>query len=196
MFTGIIQDIGTVAAITQKGDWIITIKVHALPLANTAIGASISCSGACLTVIAKTADSFDVQASHETLDVTTLKNWHAGSRVNLEPALRMGDELGGHLVSGHVDSVTRVISRMQDGDSLRLHLAVPPSLARFLAAKGSVVIDGVSLTVNEIDDASFGVNIIPYTQSATTLGGLRTDDGVNLEIDMMARYLDRLIAKR
>jgi riboflavin synthase len=195
MFTGIIQDIGTVAAIDKKGDWRLTIGVGHLSLANAAIGASISCSGVCLTVISKTATTFDVQASSETLEKTTLKNWAVGTHVNLEPALRMGDELGGHLVSGHVDGVISVTARMQEGDSLRLQFAVLPEFARFIAPKGSIVIEGVSLTVNEVDAAHFGVNIIPHTQAATTLAALHMDDTVNMEIDMMARYVDRLLQR-
>ena len=146
-------------------------------------------------MIAKTANSFDVQASGETLDRTTLKNWKLGARVNLEPALRMGDELGGHLVSGHVDAIARLIAKDREGNSLRLRFSASPDLARFIVPKGSVVIDGVSLTVNEVEDSHFGVNIIPHTQTATTLGALEIGDEVNLEIDMIARYLDRLIRR-
>ena len=171
-----------------------TIKTG-LPLTNTAIGASIACSGACLTVIAKTADTFDVQVSGETLAKTTLKHWTIGTNVNLEPALRMGDELGGHLVTGHVDGVARVVGVKREGDSIRLTFEAPKDLARFLAPKGSAVIEGVSLTVNEVDGATFGVNIIPHTQTATTLGALREGDSVNFEVDMIARYLDRLLAR-
>jgi riboflavin synthase len=196
MFTGIIQDIGIVAAIAKKGDWRLTIKVNALSLAHTAIGASIACSGACLTVISKTADTFDVQVSQETLDVTTLKHWAVGTRINLEPALRMGDELGGHLVTGHVDGIARVVSRRAEGDSIRFQFEAPASLQRFIAPKGSAVIEGVSLTVNEVEGARFGVNIIPHTQTATTLGALAEDGEVNFEVDMIARYLDRLITRQ
>ena len=195
MFTGIIQDIGTLTSLDQKGDWTLTIHVNKLPLAHTSIGASIACAGACLTLIAKTEDSFTVQVSGETLDKTTLKNWRVGPRMNVEPALRMGDELGGHLVTGHVDGIARVVSRRKEGDSLRLAFEVPQILARFLAPKGSAVIDGVSLTINEVEAARFGVNIIPHTQNETTLGALTEGDEVNFEVDMIARYLDRLIAR-
>ena len=195
MFTGIIQDIGTVTALAKKGDWVLTLQTHKLSLATTAIGASIACSGVCLTVIAKTTNTFDVQVSAETLNTTTLKNWQVGTRVNLEPALRLGDELGGHLVTGHVDGVARVIARHQEGDSIRLSFEAPPLLARFLAPKGSAVIEGVSLTVNEVENARFGVNIIPHTQNETTLGTLAVGDDVNFEVDMIARYLDRLLPK-
>ena len=195
MFTGIIQDVGKVVALVKQGDWVLTLKTRKLSLVQTAIGASIACSGACLTVIAKTADTFDVQVSAETLDRTTVKNWSVGTRVNLEPALRMGDELGGHLVTGHVDGVARVAAKHTEGDSLRLSFEAPPEFSRFLAPKGSVVIDGVSLTVNEVEGARFGVNIIPHTQTETTLGDLAVGDIVNFEVDMIARYLDRLISK-
>lgn len=194
MFTGIIQNIGTVAEIVKQGDWVLTIKTG-LPLAATPIGASIACSGACLTVISKTADTFTVQASHETIDVTTIKHWSVGTRVNLEPALRMGDELGGHLVSGHVDGIAKLFSRAADSDSVRLIFDAPEAFQRFIAPKGSVVIDGVSLTVNEADGTRFGINIIPHTQTATTLGALQAGDEVNFEVDLIARYLDRLIQR-
>ncbi|MDR3424322.1 MAG: riboflavin synthase [Alphaproteobacteria bacterium] len=195
MFTGIVQDIGTVIAIVKNGDWLMTIRPDNLPLERTAIGASMACSGACLTVIAKTADGFQVQASNETLGKTTLKNWQVGTRVNLEPALRMGDELGGHLVSGHVDATARVASVRREGDSMRVQFDAPQELARFIAPKGSVVLDGVSLTVNEVEGGRFGVNIIPHTQKMTTLGALQVGDEVNIEADMIARYLDRLIRR-
>jgi len=195
MFTGIIQDIGTVADITKSGDWLITVHTNNLSLSHTLTGASISCSGACMTVISKKDHSFQIQVSRESLDKTTIKHWQIGSHVNLEPALRLGDELGGHLVSGHVDGITRVISRAQEGDSMRLQFSIAQELARFLVPKGSVVIDGVSLTVNEVQDKSFGVNIIPHTQKMTTLGTLEVNDVANIELDMLARYLDRLMTR-
>jgi riboflavin synthase len=195
MFTGIIQDIGTVTSIVKEGDWRLTIETDQLSLAHTAIGASISCSGACLTVISKTDKRFDVQASAETLDKTTLKNWQAGTRTNLEPALRMGDELGGHLVSGHVDGVAGVTAVTSEKDSIRIEFEAPKALARFLAPKGSAVIEGVSLTINQVEGNRFGVNLIPHTQQATTLGNLKVGDQVNFEVDMIARYLDRLLQK-
>jgi riboflavin synthase len=195
MFTGIVQDIGVITSLVKTGDWVVRIGTQKLSLAPTAIGASIACSGVCLTVIAKTVDGFDTQVSGETLEKTTLKDWQIGTRVNLEPALRLGDELGGHLVTGHVDGVARVAARRPEGDSVRLSFAAPPEQTRFLAVKGSVVIDGVSLTVNEVEGTRFGVNIIPHTQNETTLGGLTVGDRVNLEVDMIARYLDRLLSK-
>jgi riboflavin synthase len=193
MFTGIIQDVGTVTDIVKDGDWLLTIQTQKLSLAHTQIGASIACSGICMTVISKTADSFKVQASTETLDKTTIALWKTGTRVNLEPALRMGDELGGHLVTGHIDAVATVSAKVHEGDSIRLQFDVPPTLARFIATKGSAVIDGTSLTINETNNARFGVNIIPHTQNATTLGMLAVGD--NFEVDMIARYLDRLIQR-
>jgi riboflavin synthase len=194
MFTGIVQDIGHVAAIAKNGDWRLTIKT-ALPLANTGIGASICVSGACLTVIGKTGDTFDVQVSPETLDKTTIKYWQTGTRINLEPALRMGDELGGHLVTGHVDGVAGVIARRPSEGSIPMMFDAPQDLARFIAPKGAVVIDGVSLTVNLVEQTRFSVTLIPHTKDATTLGALAEGDAVNIEVDMIARYLDRLIQK-
>ena len=196
MFTGIIQDIGTVTGLVKSGDWLLTIETKKLSLATTAIGASIACSGACLTVIAKTANSFQVQASAETLNKTTMSRWQTGTRINLEPALRMGDELGGHLVTGHVDAVIALVSKQKEGDSLRLQFEAPSEFARFIAAKGSAVIEGVSLTVNEVEGSRFGVNIIPHTQVETTLGALEVGDKANFEVDMIARYLDRLLPKQ
>jgi len=195
MFTGIVQDIGIVTDIKKSGDWLLTIKTNHLSLTQTAIGASIACSGICLTVIGKTDTTFQIQASAETLAKTTLMHWQKDTRVNLEPALRMGDELGGHLVTGHVDGVAFVTAKNKEGDSLRLQFEAPHDYARFLAPKGSAVIDGVSLTINEIDQARFGVNIIPHTQVATTLGKVAIGDAVNFEVDMIARYIERLLHK-
>jgi riboflavin synthase len=193
MFTGIVQDIGIVTDIAKKGDWLLTIKTNHMSLAHTTIGASVSCSGICLTVIAKTNDSFQVQASAETLAKTTMMHWQSGTCINLEPALRMGDELGGHLVTGHVDGVAFVTSKNKEGDSIRLQFEAPAEYTRFLAPKGSAVVDGVSLTINEIDHARFGVNIIPHTQTATTLGKIAIGDAVNFEVDMIARYVEQLL---
>ncbi|MDH5748147.1 MAG: riboflavin synthase [Rhodospirillales bacterium] len=195
MFTGIINDLGRVRAVKTPsdtgGDTCIEIST-AFATADMDIGASIACSGICLTVIDKGADWFAVQASAETLSCTTLGAWTEGSAVNLERALKVGDELGGHIVSGHVDGVGRLISRVPEGDSLRLVFEAPEGLSRFIAPKGSISVDGVSLTVNEVNNAQFGVNIIPHTQNATTLGILSEGDPVNLEIDMLARYVARL----
>ena len=198
MFTGIITDIGRVRAVDARdragGDRRLEIETR-LPLAEVAMGASIACAGACLTVIEKGADWFAAEASAETLALTTLGTWEVGSPVNLEPALRLGDELGGHLVSGHVDGLAMLSGRSGEGDSVRLTFSPPAELMPFMAPKGSVTLDGVSLTVNQVSDDGFGVNVIPHTQRRTTLGGLRPGDRVNLEIDLLARYVARLLRK-
>jgi len=194
MFTGIITDIGTVRAVERRGDTRFTVATR-YPVAGIAIGASIACSGPCLTVVAKGADCFSVDASAETLSRTTAGAWRAGTRLNLERALKMGDELGGHLLTGHVDTVATLETRRPEGDSLRLTFRVPAPYDRAIAAKGAVALDGVSLTVNEVKGGTFGVNIIPHTQRETTLGDLRPGDKLNLEIDLIARYLARLVGK-
>lgn len=194
MFTGIITDVGTVRAIERRGDTRITVATR-YPMGEVAIGASIACSGPCLTVVEKGNDCFSVDASAETLARTTAGSWRAGTRINLERALKMGDELGGHLLTGHVDTVATLIARRPEGDSLRLTFSVPEPFDRAIASKGAVAIEGVSLTVNEVDGNSFGVNIIPHTQRETTLGALQPGDRVNLEIDLIARYLARLVGK-
>jgi riboflavin synthase len=191
MFTGIIQDIGEITAIDKRGDWVVTVATK-LPLSATAIGASISHSGCCLTVIEKTAYSYKVQLSEETISKTTALRWQIGTRVNLEMALKAGDELGGHYVSGHVDGIARVVSVAKVSDSLRIQFDVPAEFAKFVAAKGSVTIDGVSLTVNYVEGAQFSVNIIPHTQTVTTLGTLKAGDETNFEVDMIARYVERM----
>ena len=194
MFTGIITDVGTVRAIEPRGDMRITVATR-YPLGEVAIGAPIACSGPCLTVVEKGNDCFSVDASAETLARTTVGSWRAGTRINLERALKMGDELGGHLLTGHVDTVATLTERRPEGDSLRLAFSVPEPFDRAIASKGAVAIDGVSLTVNEVDGNRFGVNIIPHTQRETTLGALQPGDRVNLEIDLIARYLARLVGK-
>jgi riboflavin synthase len=192
MFTGIITDLGRVRAVQAEGDTRIEIATRyedsAIP-----IGTSIACSGACLTVIDKGPGWFAVQASAETLSCTTLGNWRPGTLVNLERALRFGDELGGHFVSGHVDAVGRIVAITPEGASRRFVFEAPPQLARFIASKGSVAVDGISLTINEVDGARFGINIISHTLSVTTLGEAEPGDRVNLEIDLLARYVARLI---
>ncbi len=195
MFTGIITDIGTVRAIARAGDTRFEIAT-AYDLATVEIGASIACNGCCLTVIEKGRDWFAVQASAETLSKTTLGAWRAGTRINLERALKIGDELGGHIVSGHVDGLGEIVSITPEGESLRFRMRVPSALARFIAPKGSVAVDGTSLTVNEVEGDVFGVNIIPHTQAVTTWGGMVTGQGVNIEIDMLARYVARLTEYR
>lgn len=194
MFTGIIQDVGEVVALDKQGDWLMTVRVAQFPLAGTPVGASIACGGVCLTVIRKTADSFTVQMSSETVGLTTAQFWKLGSPINLEPALRAGDELGGHYVSGHVDGLATVVSRRADGDSQRFIFEVPEQFAAFIAPKGSVALDGVSLTVNEAEGARFSVCLIPHTLVHTTLSGLQAGDQVNLEVDMIARYVRRMLA--
>ena len=190
MFTGIVTDIGRIEAVERRGDTRFEIAT-AYDTAEIALGASISCSGACLTVVAVRPGAFAVEASAETLACTTLGGWREGTAVNLERALRVGDELGGHIVSGHVDGVAETVSRRPEGDSVRFTFEAPEALAGFVASKGSVALDGVSLTVNEVAGARFGVNIIPHTLAHTTLGGLEPGDTVNMEIDMLARYLAR-----
>lgn len=192
MFTGIIQDIGEITAIDKRGDWVMTVRTK-LPLAKTAIGASISHGGICLTVIEKDQSAYKVQLSEETLSKTTALRWQTGTQVNLEMALRGEDELGGHYVSGHIDGIARVEDRAQSSDSLRLKFDVPAEFAKYIAAKGSITIDGVSLTVNHVDGTRFDVNIIPHTQNVTTLGKLTYGDEANFEVDMIARYVERMI---
>jgi riboflavin synthase len=193
MFTGVIADIGEVVAVDKTGDWTLTITATAKTLENLIPGASIACNGICLTVSEKEGSRFKVQVSAETLSKTTALHWKTGARLNLERALSVGDELGGHFLSGHIDGIARVTGKAKDGDSLRYRFEVPTAFARFLAPKGAIALDGVSLTVNEVNDASFDVNIIPFTQSATVLGALEAGDEANFEIDMMARYAERLL---
>ena len=196
MFTGIITDIGEVIGVEKRGDTRFTIATAYAP-DSIAVGASIACSGCCLTAIemGRLYDgrgTFLVEASAETLSKTTLKNWKTGTRTNLERPLKMGDELGGHIVSGHVDGLGEIISITTEGDSERFRFRAPDDIARFIAQKGSVTLDGTSLTVNEVEGNIFGVNIIPHTQAATTWGHARLGDAVNIEIDMLARYVARL----
>lgn len=194
MFTGIITDIGRVLELEQRGDLRARIGT-AYEAAGIDIGASIACDGVCLTVIAlgtMPQNWFDVQISAETLSKTTLGSWEPGHDVNLERALRVGDELGGHIVSGHVDGLAEVIAVRGEGDSTRVTFRAPPALAGFIAPKGSVALNGTSLTVNEVQGTDFGINFIPHTQKATTWGRVAVGDKVNLEIDTMARYVARL----
>lgn len=195
MFTGIITDVGTVRLITKRGDTTIKIATVYDP-ASIPLGASIACSGACLTVIAKGGREgegwFSVEASAETLSKTNLGAWTEGTRVNLERSLKVGEEIGGHIVSGHVDGVGDVVSVAPEGDSIRFKIRAPKQLAKFIAAKGSIALDGTSLTVNEVEGNTFGVNIIPHTSKVTTWGAIKPGDKLNIEIDMLARYLARL----
>jgi riboflavin synthase len=201
MFTGIVTDVGEVVAVEARADGLRRLTVAcSYDRASIAIGASIACSGPCLTVVAtgtyNGCTSFAVDAAAETLAVTTAGRWAAGTRINLERALKIGDELGGHLVSGHVDGIAEVIAREDLPDMARMTLRVPVPLARFIAAKGSVALDGVSLTVNSAEQDKFSVLIIPHTLAVTTLGANRPGDALNLEIDQMARYAARLIEAR
>jgi riboflavin synthase len=191
MFTGIITDIGRVRRVEKRGDTRFEIET-AYDMAGVDLGASICCSGCCLTVVDRGPGWFAVDVSAESLARTNLGDWREGTRINLERALRMGDELGGHVVSGHVDGVGEIVSITPDGDSRRFRFRVPGELARFIAPKGSVAVNGTSLTVNEVEGNLFGVNIIPHTQAVTTWGHARAGDAVNIEIDMLARYVARL----
>ena len=196
MFTGIITDIGEVLELEQRGDLRARIGTG-YDIGGIDIGASIACDGVCLTVIALGRDPrgwFDVQISTETVSKTNIgrNGWHPGKRINLERALKVGDELGGHIVSGHVDGVAEVVAVRVEGDSTRVTFRAPETLARFIAPKGSVALNGTSLTVNEVEGRDFGVNFIPHTKEATTWGGVAVGDAVNLEIDTLARYVARL----
>ena len=191
MFTGIITDIGTIVDLEQAGDLRARIGT-AYDTSGIDMGASIASDGVCLTVVDLGPDWYDVQISAETVSKTNIAGWTAGKRVNLERALRVGDELGGHIVSGHVDGVAEVVAVADEGDSTRVTLRAPDDLARFIAPKGSVALNGTSLTVNEVDGADFGVNFIPHTKEVTTWGEVAVGDRVNLEIDTLARYVARL----
>ena len=194
MFTGIITDKGEILAVTQRGGMQARIGTH-FPAAGIEIGASIACDGVCLTVVAKGATPgnwFEVDISAETLSKTNLGMWVPGRAVNLERALKVGDELGGHIVSGHVDGLAEIVAMHDDGASTRFSFRAPASLAGFIASKGSVALNGTSLTVNEVSGVDFGVNIIPHTKAVTTWGAARVGDKVNLEIDTLARYVARL----
>jgi len=193
MFTGIVQGIGTVNAVrAQDGDVAVDIASGLLSLRGSKVGDSISVSGVCLTITRLGETGFAADVSRETLAHTTLGDLGRGHAVNLEPALRAGDALGGHLVTGHVDGIGRLESRHEDGRSWRLQFEVPRELARYVAPKGSICIDGVSLTVNEVDGTRFDVNVIPHTLTVTTLGALQPGAKVNIEVDLIARYLQRL----
>lgn len=194
MFTGIITDVGRVVEIERRGDLRLTIQTR-FDLNSVAMGASIASNGVCLTVVEKLADAYKVDVSAETIAKTTVGDWVVGTPLNLERSLKLGDELGGHLVYGHVDAVAEVVSVTPDGDSHRWRFRVPQSLKNFIAAKGSVALNGVSLTVNEVEDDVFGVNIIPHTAEQTTFGLIGPGAKINLEVDMLARYVARLVGK-
>jgi riboflavin synthase len=201
MFTGIVTDIGEVVHVRDKADDLRHLKITChYDRGGIADGASIACNGVCLTVVAAGVDGnhtwFAVDAAAETLAVTTAGAWQHGTRLNLERALKIGDELGGHIVAGHVDGVAELKEREDLGEMARLTFEAPPQLSRYIAAKGSVALDGVSLTVNAVKDDRFDVLIIPHTLGVTTFGGLRPGDRVNIEVDLMARYAARLIEKQ
>ncbi|MDC7681895.1 riboflavin synthase [Asticcacaulis sp. BYS171W] len=191
MFTGIITDLGTVISIDRHEGGARFEVQTTYDLSTVDIGASIAHSGCCLTVVEKRGDRFFVDLSPETLSLTTLDTWQVGDRINLERALKVGDELGGHIVAGHVDGVGELISLIEDGDAYRLKIRVPRPLHRYIAPKGSIALDGISLTVNEVEDDVFGVAIIPHTWTHTTLSQKSVGDKLNLEIDLMARYAAR-----
>jgi len=196
MFTGIITDIGRIVGVEQRGDLRLRIGTS-YDTASIDLGASIACSGVCLTVVDKGADWFAVDISAESLSRTAQGAWNEGATLNLERALRVGDELGGHIVTGHVDGIGEVVSITPEGDSTRIAIDAPAALAGYIAPKGSIALDGVSLTVNSVEDlpggsARFGINVIPHTQQMTNLGGIAPGRAVNLEIDVLARYLGRM----
>ena len=191
MFTGIITDVGAIRSLTQAADLRVEIAT-AYDLGSVDIGASIACNGVCLTVVEKTMDSFAVDVSTESFAFTNIGDWHVDAPINLERALKVGDELGGHIVAGHVDGVAKIVAMHDEGGSTRVILRAPDALAKFIAPKGSVSLYGTSLTVNEVNGAEFGINFIPHTKAITTWGGSQIGDQVNLEIDTLARYVARL----
>ena len=197
MFTGIITDVGHIAQLEQRGDLRARISTR-YDISSVDMGASIACDGVCLTVVGKGLAEgdqlgwFDVDVSAETVSKTNLDTWSAGRRINLERALKVGDELGGHIVSGHVDGLAKIVAMHDEGDSTRVTLEAPAALAKFIAPKGSVTLNGTSLTVNDVEGTAFGINFIPHTKSVTTWGDAAVGDAVNLEIDTMARYVARL----
>ncbi|HYU94997.1 MAG TPA: riboflavin synthase [Sphingomicrobium sp.] len=199
MFTGIVTDVGTVRKAEQRGDLRLEIATG-YDLATVDLGASIACSGVCLTVVDKGDDWFAVDVSAETTSRTAADHWREGAKLNLERSLRLGDELGGHILTGHVDAVATVTTAASEGDSVRLGISAPRNLAAMIAPKGSIALDGVSLTVNTVQDAAdgteFSVNIIPHTAHETTLGDIQSGQQLNVEVDVLARYIDRMLAAR
>lgn len=194
MFTGIIKAKGSIGAMEKRGgDVRLRVTATELPWADYAVGDSLSVNGVCLTAVHLHDDGFDTDVSVETLDVTTLGQLESGDAVNLEPALRVGDALGGHLVSGHVDGIGKLLSRSDDARSIRMTFEAPSELARYIARKGSICVDGVSLTINEVSGNTFGLNIIPHTAEVTTMGSYEVGRAVNLEVDLLARYIERML---
>ncbi len=200
MFTGIVTDVGTVRSVEQRGDLRLQVQTG-YDLDTVDLGASIACSGVCLTVVDKGEDWFAVDVSAETVSRTAADQWREGARLNLERSLRLGDELGGHIVTGHVDAVAEVVGVCPEGDSTRIGVSVPRTLGPMIAPKGSISLDGVSLTVNDVRDADdatthFSINIIPHTAQNTTLGEIKPGRQLNVEVDVLARYIDRMLAAR
>jgi riboflavin synthase len=200
MFTGIVTDVGTVRSAEQRGDLRLVVATS-YDMDSVDLGASIACSGACLTVVDKGEDWFAVDVSGETVSKTAECHWREGARLNLERSLRLGDEVGGHIVTGHVDAVGTVVGVCLEGDSKRIGISVPRALGPMIAAKGSVALDGVSMTVNDVRDAEdgtthFSVNVIPHTGEHTTLGEVAAETQLNVEVDVLARYIDRMLAAR
>ena len=200
MFTGIVTDVGTVRSAEQRGDLRLTLQTG-YDTATIDLGASIACSGVCLTVVDKGDDWFAVDVSGETISKTAADYWREGAKLNLERPLRLGDEIGGHILTGHVDAVAEVVGTCPEGDSLKIGVSVPKALGPMIAAKGSIALDGVSLTVNDVREAEdgtthFSVNIIPHTARETTLGELAAGRQLNVEVDVLARYIDRMLATR
>jgi riboflavin synthase len=194
VFTGIIRAKGSIGAIEKRGgDVRLRVTTAELPWSEYAVGDSIAVNGVCLTAVQLLDDGFDTDVSVETLEVTTLQQLAVGDAVNLEPALRVGDALGGHLVSGHVDGIGKMISRADDARSIRMKFEVPGELARYIAKKGSICVDGVSLTINEVSGNTFGLNIIPHTAEVTTMGAYEAGTAVNIEVDLLARYIERML---
>ncbi len=194
MFTGIVKAKGSIGAIEKRGgDVRLRVTAPGLPWPEYVVGDSIAVNGVCLTAVRLLDDGFDTDVSVETLDVTTLKQLAVGDAVNLEPALRVGDALGGHLVSGHVDGIGKMLARADDARSIRMTFEVPGELARYIARKGSICVDGVSLTINEVSGNTFGLNIIPHTAEVTTMGAYEAGTAVNIEVDLLARYIERML---
>ncbi len=195
MFTGIIQEIGTIERVETKGDWMLWISAS-FPLSEIKIGTSIACDGICLTVIDKTDKCFVVQLSAETLSKTTARWWRVGTLINIERSLKLGDEIAGHMVAGHVDGVLKIVSVEEEKESFRYRFEIPAEFASYLAPKGSIALDGISLTINEVEGPIFGINIIPHTQKETTIGSKKPGDLMNFEIDTIARYVGNMLKAR
>jgi riboflavin synthase len=194
VFTGIIKAKGSIGGIEKRGgDVRLRVTTPELPWSEYEVGDSVAVNGVCLTAVRLLDNGFDTDVSVETLDVTTLKQLTVGDAVNLEPALRVGDALGGHLVSGHVDGIGRMVAREDDARSIRMTFEVPGELSRYIARKGSICVDGVSLTINEVSGNTFGLNIIPHTAEVTTMGAYEAGTAVNIEVDLLARYIERML---